>query len=473
MKYAAGILLSIVLFVLTATSPILAQFIAPETPILTIDPCIIQQNCPTPTPTATSTPEATPPPSPTATPTLTPTPESTSTPTDTPTPSPAVASPTPSPTPKITPKPTAKSTFVPAIVTPTPTPSPSDTPLPSDPPAEILGATTQNTENNRSAFVQSVLAPNEIPITFESILLSLSLAGLLVLLIMFPSEIFNSTLQSNYDEIIEWKIVRKIRFIYKKINKAPALLLLGIFAILGAVINSYLSSDFGLNNATYSLAIGMLAAIAINSLIFDVCRAVYLKKRFGVSSSLRAHSLGLAIGILLVTVSRLTNFIPGYCYGIFSGLIFKQNLDDPKNGEGLALGSVAVMIVAICGWFAWIPIKAAATANDPSLELLALDAGFASFWVSMLTSIVFGLLPMKYLNGETVKHWKSWVWGLIYFLGVFLFIFTLLNPEITIYGSSDNVLWIAVLTLFGGFGALSIGFWGYFRYRPLWNKKYR
>ncbi|HSW47678.1 MAG TPA: PT domain-containing protein [Candidatus Saccharimonadales bacterium] len=416
----------------------------------------------TPTPTTDLTPTPTPDCKqlgncPTSAPTATPTPGSTATPT------PGGATPTSTPIP--TPKPTVKPTviFVPTA-TDAPTDSPTDSPTPQ--PSNSPTPTPTDKPSVRSAFVSSVNSPDQLPFTGENIVMSAFMAVLIIILIMFPSELFNSTVQSNYDEIIRWKLIRRIRKFYQGVNHLPTLLVVSGFAILGAVINSLLSPDFGFNKSTIALVLGMLLALGVISLVYDVTRSLYMKRRFGQKSKLRAHSLGLVTGAVLVAASRMINFVPGYCYGIFTALVFKENPKDDESGEGLAFASALLIIVALIGWFSWIPIKHAATANNPSFWALIFDSAFASLWVSTLTGTVFGLFPITFMYGETIKNWKSWVWGIIYFTGVFLFVYTILNPAVGIYGTSGTVSWIEVISLFVTFGAFSVGFWAYFRFRP-------
>lgn len=432
---------------------------------------VIAQSRFTPTPTLSPTPipngcgnlEV----CPSVSPVVSDTPTNTPTPTSAPTSSPTSVPNTPTPTLM----PTATPTVFILLITNSPTPIPTVTP--SSTPTPIIEQISENkkTQTNRPEFVRSVLVLNQIPITPISIFLSAVIAAGLVLLILFPAELFNSTVQSNYDEIIKWSSVKKIRFFYKHINRVHALMLVIIFAILGAIINSLLSTDFGFNLATFSLVIGMLIALAINSLIYDVSRSFYMKKRFGHASKLRAHSLGLVTGLILVAISRFASFIPGYCYGIFTALVFNKNIEDKENGEGLAFGAIALLIVGVIGWIAWVPIRSLTTLENPNLIFLVIDAAFASFWVSMLTSTVFGLLPMRFMYGETIKNWNFKVWIGTYFTGIFLFIYTIMHPAVVIYGSSDKVSWITVIGLFLSFGIFSMLFWGYFRYRYLWVGK--
>ena len=325
-------------------------------------------------------------------------------------------------------------------------------------------------QESRSILVRSILAPNEIPLNLKFILGSLVSTALLVLLLVFPSELFNSTVQSNYDEIMGWSLIHRIKSFYENVNHLPAFIVVSGFAVLGAIINSYLSPDFGFNKATISLVVGMLLALAIISVVYDVARSIYMKRRFGHQSKLRAHSIGLATGALLVAISRFANFLPGYCFGIFTALVFKEEPDERKNGEGLAFASVALIVVALIGWFAWVPVKQLASGANPSFWALVIDAAFSTLWVATLTSTVFGLLPMRFMYGEAIKNWNSKIWIIIYFTGVFLFVYTLLNPAVGVYGKSDKVSWVAVLSLFFAFGIFSVGFWGYFRYRHLFLK---
>ncbi len=439
-KAILGILLVIILI---PASPVSAQRQA--TPSATIAPCNNDNiPCPTDTPTPSPTPTNTP---------------SNSGPTNTPTPGPVATS-----APTATPKPTTK--FVPPVfnntVDPTleptksPTPSPSPTPTPTPTPEDKL---------ERSVFVKSISGPRDIPLNVDNLIMSAFLAGFLVLLIVFPAELFNSTVQGNYDEISKWSLIHRSQVIYKKLNKIPALILVGLFAVLGAIINSFLSPDIGFNEATYALVLGMLLALIVIVTVYDLTRIIYMKKRFGVKSKLRAHSIGLLTGTLVVLISRLSNFLPGYCYGIFTGLVYGRDVTSKEEGEGLAASAIMLLVVAIIGWFTWIPIKETAMSGEPNFWVLVVDAAFASLWVSTLTATIFGLAPMRYLYGEQVKKWNSKVWALIYFLGVFLFVYTLLNPAVGIYGKSDKVSWFAVLSLFFGFGLFSFLFWGYFRFR--------
>jgi hypothetical protein len=441
-----ALLITIILVLTGSPSRAFAQAQGPTFPP-------INQNLPTPTP---------------ITPTPTPIPSSTPTPTS----PPATSAPAPTNTPTPTPKPTLRPTVRPTIgviteITETPTEEPEESPTPS--PDETPTPAPKDNQNTRSAMVASISGPKDIPFSPELLFLSLLTTGFLVLLIMFPAELFNATVQSNYEEIMRWSLIHRIKTFYDRMNHLPALIVVIGFAILGAIINSFLSPDFGFNQPTFALILGLLIALFVITLVYDITRKFYMKKRFGVSSKLRAHSLGLFTGSLLVAVSRLANFLPGYCYGIFTGLVYKHQPEEKEDGEGIAISAILLLVVAIIGWFSWVPIKEAAMGDNPSFLALVIDAAIATLWVSALTATVFGLMPLRFMYGEVVMKWNFAGWAIIYITGVYLFVYTLLNPAIGIYGKSDKASWAAVLSLFFAFGIFSILFWGYFRYRHLFG----
>lgn len=436
------------LFLILASHAVAQQSSPSATLEPTIDPCVRTKTCVTPSPT--STPAPTSPPA-----TSTPAPAATNT-----------------PAPTATPKPTVKPT-VPFVANEEPTEIPEDSPTPTPEPSPTATPTPTEEPAKRSIFVASIASPKDIPVSPELLFLSLLSTGFLVLLIVFPAELFNATVQSNYEEISRWSLIHRAKMFYERVSRLPALLVVIGFAILGAVINSFLSPDFGFNQPTFALILGLLIALFIITFVYDITRKFYMKRRFGLSSKLRAHSLGLFTGSLLVAISRLSNFLPGYCYGLFTGLVYHKNPTEKEDGEGVAISALMLLVVAIIGWFSWVPIKEAAMGDNPTFAVLVIDAAVATLWVSALTATIFGLMPLRFMYGEVVKKWSFPGWAIIYITGVYLFVYTLLNPAIGIYGKSDKVSWVAVLSLFFGFGIFSFLFWGYFRYRHLfgWRAK--
>jgi hypothetical protein len=367
-----------------------------------------------------------------------------------------------------------------------PPPSPSDAlpppPNSTEPPPSDLPPPTSNSSTtaeptpppppaapNRSEFVQAVTSPAELNFDLNLIAGSTLLGLLLVLLVLFPAELFNSALFEHYDEISGWFKFGRLRRWSQSLRRVPTIISVGGFAVVGAVLGSLLSPDFSLNRATLALIAGMLVTLLIVSFIYDVARGWYMRWRFGVPSKLRTQWVGMGAGAILVLISRLAHFLPGYLYGIFTALVFGRKPTDRQDGEGLAVASVALLGIGILAWLSTIPVKAAAAAPNAGFAILVLDAALASLWVAALVAIVFGLAPIRYFYGEQVKKWNQPAWTALYAGGMVLFVLALLDPQRSLYGKSDKVSLASVLTLFVGFAVFSTLFWAYFRYRHLWR----
>jgi hypothetical protein len=321
----------------------------------------------------------------------------------------------------------------------------------------------------RSAFVRSVLDPTELKLSFSHVGQNLLLAALLVLLIAFPSELFNATVQEHYDEINGWVHRGRLAGLRRRLSQLPTPLVLAFFGAGGALLYSQLSPGFGFNKASLALLIGMFLAIAGASFIFDVTRASYIRRRFSVEGRLKAFPTGLALGALLVLLSRVVHFQPGYLYGLFTGLVFQTELSQKREGESMFAAGATLLGIGAAAWLLWIPVKHLATHHGASLGVLSLDAALSSLWIAAMCGIVFGLLPIRWLNGEKVFAWSRAGWALIYGVAMFVFIQTALLPKGGFIGSSKKGSLLSMLILFVSFGALSVLFWGYFRYRHVWQ----
>jgi hypothetical protein len=341
----------------------------------------------------------------------------------------------------------------------------------SNPPA--AGPTTtlppKQPDGERSNLVRSVRSIDDINISLKTVGQNVLLALLILLLIAFPSDLFNSTLLANYDEVRGWFGFHRFDRFSAQLRRLPSSVTLLGFAVLGALVMSQMSTNFGLNKGSLALALGLFVAFLTFSAVYDVARGMYMRRRFGDINKLAAHPVGLMIGILFVLVSRLAHFAPGYIYGLFTALRFQQAPDEKAEGRGLALASVAIGVLGFLAWLLWGPIHTAAAKPGVGFGTLWADATLSTLWIISLGAIAFGLAPMRFMYGESVKKWSVNGWRFIWGLGLFVFVTTVLHPEEGFYGSSTKTSLASILAIFIAFGVFSVVFWGYFRYRHLWR----
>jgi hypothetical protein len=170
--------------------------------------------------------------------------------------------------------------------------------------------------------------------------------------------------------------------------------------------------------------------------------------------------VSLLVGVACVLVSRLTNFQPGYLYGLLIGLAFARELSAADEGRATAIGAVLMLLVAFS---AWLALGALPEADD--FGLIILRTTLTAFLVAGLEGVVFGLLPMRFLPGEPLYSWNRLLWGALLLIGSFAFFHILINPVSGYLADTTRTPLFTIVALLVGFGVVAVAFWAWFRFR--------
>lgn len=314
----------------------------------------------------------------------------------------------------------------------------------------------------RSEVVEHTPRPGDVDWSPKRIGRNLLLAIIAMLLIVFPSQLFNSTLEENYAEIRGWfgfKGEGKIRKSAATWSKA------GIFLTIGALLYGFLDPGVGFNKASLALVIGLFAALAVTSLVFGFSSVAYMKRKHGDHGTLRALPGTLIVALACVIVSRLAHFEPGYFYGLLIGFAFTSELGANDEAKAVGVSFVWMFGVAIVSWLLWSPVTKAASGSS-SVFLMIPDAVLAAIFVAGLETMAFGLIPIRYMAGEKVFRGNKFLWAGLFTLGMLGLFHILLDPAAGYVAFGENTSLKTVFILFIGFGLTSIAFWGFFRFRP-------
>jgi hypothetical protein len=316
---------------------------------------------------------------------------------------------------------------------------------------------------HRSAFATSVPEPGQVSTRLRTVLNSLLITAGLVLLIVFPADLFNATLDENYDEVRSWfglgpRSSKGVRPLHQ------ALALAG-FIIAGGVLYGFLDPHFGLNRSSLALALGLSVALALITVVFRLPFLLHSKQHHGEWARLKVLPGTALMAVACVGLSRVLSFLPGYLYGLIAGLEFRREADD-TTGRLTSLAALTILIVGLVTWAARAPVAAAAARAGAGFWVVAADACLAAIFVAGLTTLVFSLIPLRFLEGSKVTRWSRAAWVGLFASGLFAFVHILLQPSSGYVGHTQaNQKWV-VIALFVGFGLFSIAFWAYFRFRP-------
>ena len=338
--------------------------------------------------------------------------------------------------------------------------------------------------SQQPSYAAQLRSPTEISWKPIDVLRSAVLAGGLIVIIGFPGQLFNSTLMSNYAEVMGWFAFLN-RFRRRKPEPpvavpaaaepvtpaaatqpsfgAPMWQVIGIF-LLSAFIGGFLDPNFGQDFSSIQTMLGILLATVITTFVYTGTHAVLMHRLYGVWGHWQIFPGGIAVVLICVVISKVTSAEPGYIYGVMlSYSLGSFKVPEKHEGRLVAAGYLVVLVASLGAWLLWSPVKVAATAPTAALPVVLLSSALAGIFIGGMCSMVFGLIPLRFLDGEKLLSWQRLLWVAMFGAGMFLFVHVVLNN--TSQSAHPGRSYVVAITFFAIFGVISVAFWAYFRFR--------
>lgn len=313
--------------------------------------------------------------------------------------------------------------------------------------------------------ITTVATPLTVSTSLKLIGINIFIALILAALLALPAELINSTIKENYTEITKWMGFTKGKMsgMHAALHHLPTHFALVFFVVIAGVLYTFLDPAAGFNITTAAELVGLIGALAVITGTHDIVRGAYVNRRFKKRGRLITFPAGILFAIGLVVVSRVFNFEPGFIFGLMTGIAFSDGLTDRENGHGLWIASLLVLAVSFAAWFIWIPVKGAVDGtHDPAFILVALDTLLATVWVAGIQSVVFSLIPIRFMDGEKVASWSRVAWFAIYVFALFVFVHTVLHPRDNQVGTTDAAQVIYLSVLLGVLTVVAASMWTFF-----------
>jgi hypothetical protein len=343
------------------------------------------------------------------------------------------------------------------------------------------GASTPINEHTDVAPIAAAIGtPNQVFHSMGHNLVNAVITVAAILFITFPSVIFNQTFTSNYEEIL--LILANFRRRMRKAfglkteeaatdppaPSAPEEAPTSAHAempghasrpwfysvlVMGAILGGLLNPKFGFNSRSVADIGATLVAFALGTLIgWFISKWFRQHHHYPIHTYLHALPLGLGVAALCVVVSRLTNFEPGYLYGVIVSIAFVETLEERHNAHLTAISSLSTLAVALIAWFLWVPTNHFALEHGGNILLAIIDDVLASVFIGGLVGTVIGLLPLEFMPGGTLAKWRKDVWAIVFFVAVFLLVEVELRPAAgpTHPGGAPIVTALVLFAIFGG-----------------------
>src|ERR1700733_9427446 len=238
-----------------------------------------------------------------------------------------------------------------------------------------------------STIASSLPTPGE---AFASVAVVAVGAGISIAAILFitsPSQLFNLTFQENYAEIREL-LQRRVKWAIrpKKASESPRQpvtdwLKFMAVVLVGALFGGLLDPHFGTSLGTLDTYVAVVLAICLGAIFPALVTYQYHRARHEDRSwRLQALPLGLGVAAICVVISRLTQFEPGYLYGVICGIAFGTKLTTTQKGHIVALCALTTLAIAVVAWLVWLPITGAAQRPGAFFGIVILDDLLASIF---------------------------------------------------------------------------------------------
>jgi hypothetical protein len=319
---------------------------------------------------------------------------------------------------------------------------------------------------DRNAFAQSVLTPGQLGLTLTHITTNILLALALVLIVAFVTEVFNSTFAANYERITRpfARLRGRVDGWTARFRRRPLVTFAGTMLVV-SLLYCFLVPNFGFNEHSAALFLGMVGGLVVVTLTFDAVAVWHLRRHHRTWPKFRPYLAGVPIAVACVVVSRAAHFLPGYLLGAIAGFTFALALTQVEEGRLAARSAVWMLLLSMAAWVARTPVVHA-EARHAALGLQILDSTLAAVVVAGVEGVAFGLIPIRFLEGEKVMAWSRRGWIAIFGAGVLAFVFILLDPTGSFVGkTSVGPVWSTVV-LVGSFSAVTGALWAWFRLRP-------
>jgi hypothetical protein len=311
--------------------------------------------------------------------------------------------------------------------------------------------------------------PSLIEILSDPATIGAALVGALIVAILmpFPSELFNRTVERNRDEIRGWFTRIPIVGRVARGESEPVWqrgFLGGLLSIaIAGLLSAALDPAFGPNLQTG------LAWLASAVAIFTVINTKSLPERTAQrrQSSDRGH-LSMVIGalpiaILGVVISRIVGYLPGYLYGVIMVWVFARELSARDEAGTAERGAWWMLILAVSSWLMLSAARAGTI--EGSIPGLLLTSALSAVTVAGIEAVVFAMAPVGGLGGAKLFRVSRVRWAVLYAVGLLLFILVILNPENGFAAAPDQVSFVTAVSLFVAYGLFSILFWAFFALR--------
>jgi hypothetical protein len=327
---------------------------------------------------------------------------------------------------------------------PTPSPTPTAQPATTTGPTHVSG----HHASFSAPSTLSALPTVHTALTVRNLLWAAAVTVVLVLLIAFPSYLFNNVSGQLALRIRAWWDARRPRS--ARANAAAAAAREVEFrgwpwaaggVLLASLISSFVDPSFGFNGSSVRVYLSILTSFLLDAVV-GWFLLIYLVRRARphTTASFRFAPASLLVVAAAVLFTRLTGFAPGIIFGLVAGVAFGAILATAEKAKVALVGLGYSFVVAVIGWIGYSIVSGVA-GSHPGAGIVFAQETLSSMAVGGISALPIALVPLRGLTGFDVFSWNRWAWGAAYAVGLVGFFVVLMPMPFSWTGVHIN-LWV-------------------------------
>ena len=360
--------------------------------------------------------------------------------------------------------------------------------------AALVNAPNQRDGDSFSA--PSVLSGLPIFVPSPGTFASLAVTGVgsivLVILVLLPSQLINSTLLAHQDlfrrpvDLIRKKLTplesppsRPESLGGSAVNSARTywrVVRFPIALLASSVIVGLVDPRFGFNGLTLRLVLTSLVAFALLSYLFPLATWFIYERSHGLRAPRPRFVLGYSLLLLgSVLASRFTPLDPVIVIGAV--VVFEttrsavREIRDHRSKRSAGARELIYAGLTLVGGVAFWLGYSSLMSQSAQLSTWQVSAGelLSLLTIEAIATLPVLLLPLHFMPGAKLFAWNKWVWVMSYAVVLTSFVFILVPlPGSWGVTSSPLLFWVATL---GSYMAFAVIFWMVFRFIPSPRRK--
>ena len=184
------------------------------------------------------------------------------------------------------------------------------------------------------------------------------------------------------------------------------------------------------------------------------------------NASIKLYGTAVIVAILAVIISRSMTFQPGLVYGFIASAVIIAPVALAKRDDAtlILIPAFGLLVVSVFAWLLLAPVRVLAEGGAP-LPALG-ETILAMVVIGGLEGLFITMIPLRFLDGSTVKSWSFVAWALVFATVTFLWWQLLFNQNAAYVAALEQTNVQVVLFTLGAFMLTTGSIWTYFRFRP-------